>query len=203
MSRLALPVLLAMLVAAPAAAQPSAAEPNQSVGGGVQWAPPYTGRGEAPGVQATWRRWLSPHWGIGTDVRWGRRTTTREIDTPEQPGPGGITIHAQQGREERRTSSQGFGVGLLARGWAGRTSFIAGVGPGLFVDRTTHETRINEWQDAGESTFRSVGLQGLLEVDIRATSRVSAFVGIRMEWRDVRDAEGSFGYPTAGLRFAF
>ena len=203
MSRLLPPIVLVVLVAAPAAAQSAAHERSHSIGGGAQWAPPYSGRGEAPGVQASWRRWFSPHWGIGTDVRWGRKTTTREIDSAAQEGPGGIQIGAQQGREDRRLSSQGLAVGLLARASAGRASFIAGAGPGLFVDRMAHDTHINEWHDAGESTFRSVGVQGLMEVDVRATARLSVFVGVRMEWRDLRDAEGSFAYPTAGLRFAF
>jgi hypothetical protein len=32
---------------------------------------------------------------------------------------------------------------------------------------------------------------------------VSAFAGVRMELRDLRDSESSFGYPTAGVRFVF
>jgi len=102
-----------------------------------------------------------------------------------------------------RTSSYALGVGVLGTGSFGRLSFHAGAGPGFFVDRTTYETRASGHLESGSSALRSFGLQMLMELEVRVTSRLSAFAGLRSELRDVRDSESSSGYPTAGVRFAF
>jgi len=197
-------VALALLSTNPAAAQPPAEpEHRQSLGVGVQWALANTGRAVKPGLQVSWRRWLSPRVGVGTDVRFGALDTTREIDFPESTGPGGIIVRSQKGRERVRVASQGYGVGILARSLPGRVTVTAGIGPGLFVDRRTHDTRINEWSSDGTATLRSIGVQGTAEVEVRATRHVFVFAGLRMELRDVRDGESSFGYPAIGARVAF
>jgi hypothetical protein len=91
-------VALALLPANPAAAQPPVErEHRQSIGVGVQWALPNTGRAEKPGLQVSWRRWLSPRVGVGADGRFGVLATTREIDFPESTGPGGIIVRSQGG----------------------------------------------------------------------------------------------------------
>lgn len=74
------PVLLfALVVATPAAAQPPApAILNQSIDAGLQWALLISGRDATPGMQVAWRRWFSPHLGVGADVRWGQKHTIRE-----------------------------------------------------------------------------------------------------------------------------
>ena len=188
----------------PAAAQ-SRPDPelDQSISAGPQWALPYTRADAAPGIQAAWRRWFSPHFGIGTDFRWWRNTKTTEINSPAQTGPGGIPISAQLGREDRQTSSYGFGMGVLMKASAGRLSVIAGAGPGFFVDRTTHDTRINDMRNAGEITQHHLGIHMLAEVEVRASRRLSLFAGLRVEQRDVRALDTQTGYPTAGVRFAF
>ena len=112
-------------------------------------------------------------------------------------------IPPSQIRVDQQISSYGFGVGVLAKGSTGRLSFIGGAGPGFFVDSTMSETRANGMHDSGRSTLRSFGLHMLVEVDVRVTRRLSAFASLRSELRDVRDPESSFGYPTAGVRFAF
>jgi hypothetical protein len=197
-------LVLALLPPNPAAAQPPAdPEHRQSLGAGVQWALPNAGRTVKPGLQVSWRRWLSPRVGVGADARFGVLETTREIDFPESTGPGGIIVRSQQGRERVKVASQGYGFGLHARSLAGRMTVTAGVGPGLFVDRRTHDIRINDWFSDGTETQRSLGVQGTMEMEVRATSRVLVFAGLRMELRDVRDGESSSGYPAIGARVAF
>lgn len=192
------------MVTTAAATQPAAEDVhNQSIGGGAQWALPSSGRGGAPGVQVSWRRWFSPHLGIGTDFRLWREVMVTAIDFPAQTAPVGIAVPAQQGRDARRISSYGLGAGLLARESIGRLSLIGGVGPGFFVDRTAHDTRVNDSRSTGSDTLSSIGLFMLAEVEVRATSRLSVFAGFRGELRDVRVSESRSGYPTAGVRFAF
>ena len=204
MLRLMASVLLVLMVTNAAAAQPGADDVhNQSIGGGAQWALPSAGRGDAPGVQVSWRRWFSPYLGIGTDFRVRRASTVTEIDFPAQTAPGGIAVGSQQGRDARRISSYCLGAGLLARGSLGRLSLIGGAGPGFFVDRRAHDTRINDSRSSGSEAMSSIGLFMLAEVEVRATSRLSVFAGLRGELRDVRVSESSSGYPTAGIRFAF
>jgi hypothetical protein len=108
-----------------------------------------------------------------------------------------------QGSEGRRISSSGFGGGVLARSVVGRLSLIGGAGPGVFLDRSTNETRINAAEHAGSITVRSIGLSALVEMEARATRHLSAYVGLRVELRDVRYPDSSFGYPTVGGRIAF
>ena len=204
MARVMTSMLVAVLVSTPAAAQDTPQdEYNQSISAGAQWAVPHTWRGEAPGVQVSWRRWLSPRLGVGTDFRWWVRNTTAEINSPAQQGPQGVFVPRRQGREERQISSYGFGVGVLARESIGRLSLIGGAGPGFFVDRTKHDTEINGTRNTGSTTYSTLGAQFLVELELRATSHLAAFAGFRFEWRDFRTSESSSGYPTAGVRFAF
>jgi len=204
MRRETMVMFVALVMAAPAIAQPAAQDAhNQSVGGGAQWALPYSGRGDMPGVQASWRRWFSPHVGIGADVRWWRRNTTVEFNTPAQEGPAGALIAPARGRDDRQILSYGVGLGVLAQGSIGRLSLIGGAGPGFFVDRTIYQVRINDLQDEGRSTQRSIGVHTLAEIEFRATSRVSVFTGLRTELRNLRFPGSISGYPTAGARFAF
>ena len=197
-------MFVALVIAAPAIAQPAVeGAHNQSIGGGVQWALPYSGRGDTPGAQASWRRWFSPRVGIGADVRWWRRNTTDEFDTTFQEGPAGAGIAPGRGREDRQISSYGVGLGVLARGSIGRLSLIGGAGPGFFVDRSIYQRRINDLYHEGRSTQRSIGVHTLAEIEFRATSRVSVFAGLRTELRNLRFPGSTSGYPTAGARFAF
>jgi hypothetical protein len=202
MLRMPASMFLLLFCAVPAAAQPAPDPPNQSIGVGAQWAP-HSGRGEAPGVQVAWRRWFTPYLGVGTEFRWFQRDTAGEIDFPAQAAPGGVAVASQQGRDDRRVSSHGFSGGLLARTSIGRLTLIGGAGPGFFVERTRHDTVINGSRNAGSMTISSFGVQMLAEADLRVTNRLSAFAGLRMEIRDIRTMESSFGYPTAGVRVAF
>lgn len=203
MLRVTTAMFLAAVVSAPAAAQTTDAAHTQSLGAGAQWALPYSARDAPPGVQVSWRRWWSPYLGIGTDFRWWRNSTRTEVNFPTQQGPEGGVIRAQRGRDDRRISSYGLGVSALAKGSSGRLSYIVGAGPGLFVDRAVYEVHINEWNDVGSTTIRSVGVQMLGEVDVRARRHISVFAGLRFELRDVRFVQSGSGYPTAGVRFAF
>ena len=197
-------MLLAVIVATSADAQPAGeARHDQSIGAAAQWALPFSGRGAEPGVEASWRRWFSSHLGVGADFRWGIENATIEYNSPAQVSIEGVRIPAQQGRDDRRIASYGLGASIFAKGSAGRLSLIAGAGPGLFLDRTMHETLINGMHHSRSATQRSFGLHLLLEVDVRASDRLSAFIGLRSELADLRDLESSFGYPTAGVRFAF
>ena len=201
--RVTMSMLLAVIGSIPAAAQPARdAAHNQSIGAGTQWALPYAGRGN-PGVQVSWRRWFSPHVGIGTDVRWWGMRTTTEFNVPAHEGPGGTLIPSIVTRDDRRRSSYGVGAGVVARGWMGRLSLIAGAGPAFFADRTTYARRVDDRHESGSSPFRSFGAYMLAEAEVRATSRLSVFAGFRAELLDVRVFESSFAYPTAGVRFAF
>ena len=196
--------LLALGFATAAAAQPGPQpERRDSIGVGVHWALPMTGDDPTPGVQLTWRRWLSPRVGIGTDVRWWRTHTITGIDSPAQQGPGGIAIPSMEGQSDERISSASVGVGLLGRASAGRLSFVAGLGPGFFLDRRRHDTRINQSHNTGTTVQRSIGVQALMEADVRATERLTVFAGLRLELRDVRSLESNSGYPTLGVRFLF
>jgi hypothetical protein len=206
MLRTAALIFFAVAVARPAAAQPAPApEAGDSIGIGAHWAAPHPGGGEMPGLQASWRHWTSASLGIGADVRWWGRTTTRLFEVPARDGPNGSAVPARQGSEDESIRSAGVGVGLLGRMWMGPVSLIAGGGPGFFVDRSSHETRISETRepDTGTIEQRSVGLHGLLEMDVRATRRLSLFAGLRLELRDLRVAESNSGYLTGGVRLGF
>lgn len=203
MPRLTIVLLLALFGTTPAAAQSPAEHRDQSIGAAAHWALPHPGGTVRPGLQVTWRRWRSPRFGIGTDVRWWRRNITEEIDSPAQPGPEGVRIPAMQGRTDERLSSYSVGIALLGRTTAGRMSVIVGAGPGFFVEGRSHDTRINASHSTGSTTLRSFGVHGLTEIDLRATRRLSLFAGLRLELRDVRSMESNSGYPTAGVRFAF
>lgn len=187
-----LPPFVLVMAAVSASAQ-TVSEPVQSIGVGAQWALPYRPH-DGPGVQLSWRRWVGPHLGVGTDFRWFQRTKTTDVGSPG---------HGVRGQDVVRTSSSGFGVGVLGRQSAGRLSIAAGFGPGFFVDGSRHERQVNAQRDAGRHAERSVGIQATLELEVRATSRLSAFAGLRMELRDVRQSESRSGYPAAGIRFAF
>ena len=202
MLRLLTAMLLVVICSLPATAQSAPDASSQSIGAGAQWAP-HSGRGEAPGLQVAWRKWFTPYLGVGTEFRWFQRSTRTDIDFPGQPAPGGVVVPPQQGIEQQTVTSYGLGSALLARTSIGRLTLIGGAGPGFFVDRIVHDTRINDARNAGTTTFSSLGLHMVMEMEVRATARVSAFAGLRMELRDVRDAESSFGYPPAGVRFAF
>jgi hypothetical protein len=202
--RLMLSMLFVATFTAPAAAQPGqGVAPDQSVGAGAHWALPHPGGDAKPGLQFAWRRWFSPQFGVGTDFRWWGRSTTTEISSPEQVRQDGVVIPSRQGRDDHRISSYGFSAGVLTKGTIGRLSLIGGAGPGFFVDRTTHERRLDGLRDGGSITVRSIGVQMLVEVEVRATNRLSAFAGLRMEIRDLRASDSSSAYPTAGARFAF
>jgi hypothetical protein len=187
MLRLSALILVGTTVATSASAQPE--DNRNQISGGAQWALPYSGPDDKPGVQLSWRRWLSPRLGIGTDLRVWRSTTTDEFGPRRQ--------------ETRERSSYGFGVAVLGRESIGRLSLIGGAGPGFFVDRAVHEGRIGDLRDAGSSTQQSIGLHMLAEVEVRAVRSLSLFAGLRIELRDVRTFESSSGYPTTGVRVAF
>jgi hypothetical protein len=202
--RVLLSMLFVAIVALPAAAQPAqSAVHDQSIGAGAQWALPHPARAAHPGLQLAWRRWFSHRVGVGTDFRWWGRSTTTEITSPAQTRQDGVVIPSMQGRDDNRISSYGLGAGILTKGSIGRLSLIGGVGPGFFVDRSAHERRLDGLRDGGSITVRSIGVQMLVEVEARATSRLSAFAGLRMEIRDLRASDSSSAYPTAGVRFAF
>ena len=202
MLRPMLSMLLMAMTAVSAAAQPASEPVRNQISGAAQWALPYPGGGSTPGVMLSWRRWISPYLGIGTDARWWRRRSVTEFNSPAQDGPSGV-IPAFQGRDERKIVSLGFGVGALARGSIGRLSLVGGVGPGFYIDRSAHESRINDRHQARSDTQLSLGVQGLAELEVRVTSRLSGFAGLRIELRDVRYPDSTSGYPTAGVRFAF
>jgi hypothetical protein len=194
----------ALLVTTAASAQPA---PNlahtQSIAGGVQWAMPYSGHGEPPGGLASWRSWFSTRVGIGTEFRWFGRYSTSELISSSAPDPRGNALALVHGIDDRWINSYGAGVDMLAQGSIGRLSLIGGLGPGFFVDRTRYAKGINDTHETGSTTRSSIGLHALVELDARATSRLSVFAGLRIEVRDLGTFDSSFGYPAVGFRFAF
>jgi hypothetical protein len=192
MPRLIAAVVLATVVAVPAAAQSSDPARTHAIGAGAQWGSPYSGARMTAGMQASWQSWFGPHFGAGAHVRWKTLQTTRVATAP-----------GLETRDEDRRSSYGFGMGLLGRIPAGRLSLIAGAGPGVFVDRRAHESLLNGTKHSGSETIRSIGLQGVMEIDVRVTDHLSAFAALHIEWRELRSAESSSGYPAAGVRVVF
>ena len=173
---------LVSIVAVPAAAQPPAgAELNQSIDAGLQWALLISASDATPGMQVSWRRLAFTalrrrnRWALGTETHDHRISIS-----PAQPGPDGVLIPAMRGREDRRIPSDGFGGGVLARSVVGRLSLIGGAGTGVFLDRSTNETRVNAAEHARSITVRSIGLYALVEMEARATRRLSAYVGLRV-----------------------
>jgi outer membrane protein with beta-barrel domain len=185
-------VLLAAAIAAPAAAQTGPApERLHSIGVGVHTAAPYRA-GDAPGIQGSWVRWVKPRVGIEAEMRWwtGRRIT-------DSIGPT-LRLH-----DEEKQTSYAVGVSVVARAGAGRLSVLGGIGPGFFADRWNNVTTANGETRSTGSSYSTVGVQGLMEMDVRLTNRASLFAGLRIELRDPGDAESLFGCPTVGVRFAF
>ena len=204
MSRVTMVALLALIGAPPAAAQPAPeVSHDQSIAAGAQWGLPYSGLGEPPGVEGSWRRWFSPRFGVEADFRWFGRHTTSEFNSLAQEDPDRVVIQSARGRDDRRISSYGLAVCVLGKGSIGRLSLIVGAGPGLSTDRTTYTRRISDRLEAGTSTITSIGVHTLAEIDVRATSRLSAFAGLRIDLRDLRFPESASGYPAVGVRFAF
>jgi hypothetical protein len=146
----------------------------------------------SPGVDASWRRWFGPYLGLGAGLRW------KQVKSTDDAGPPGV-----EWVDHLTHTSYAAGVGLLGRMTAGRVSLVGGTGPGLFVERRAHDTRVNGVLQPSTETYRSVGLQGLIEFDVRVTRRLSAYAGLHLEWRDLRSSESSSGYPSAGLRLVF
>ena len=202
-SRMTMIALLVLIGAPPAAAQPAPDSHDQSVAAGAQWGLPHSGRGEPPGVEGSWRRWFSPRIGVGADFRWFARNTSSEFGSPTGEDAERVVVQSAPGRDDRRISSFGLGICVLGKGSIGRLSLIVGAGPGLSTGRTTYTRRINDRHEAGTSTLTSIGVHTLAEIDVRATSRLSVFAGLRIDLRDLRFPESASGYPAAGLRFAF
>jgi hypothetical protein len=203
MSRVTMVALLALIGALPAAAQPAPDSRDQSIAAGAQWGLPYSGRGEPPGVEGSWRRWFSPRIGVGADFRWLSRNTSSGFGSATGEDAERVVVQSAPGRDDRRISSYGLCVCVLGRGSVGRLSLIVGAGPGLSTDRTAYTRRINDRHEAGTSTLTSIGVHTLAEIDVRATSRLSVFAGLRIDLRDLRSPESASGYPALGLRFAF
>lgn len=189
---LVLPAVLVLAAGSAAAQRVRDPARSQSVGGGLQWGTPQPSARMSPGVDASWRRWFGPYLGLGADVRWKQ---VRRIDEAGQPGVEWV--------DEVSHTSYAAGLGLLGRVTAGRVSLVGGTGPGVFVERRAHDTRVNGVRQPSTETYRSVGVQGLVEVDVRVTRRLSAYAGLHLEWRDLRSSESSSGYPAAGLRLVF
>jgi hypothetical protein len=158
--------------------------PDQSIGGGVQWALPHTGH-DAPGIQVSWHRVRQRGAGVGADVRWWRRRTS------DQSAAGPVP---------RDESSYAASVLVMGRTSPIRgLSMTFGVGPGIFVERSD----VLDSRRGGSSTASTVGVHGLAELNVQITHRVFAYAGLHAERRDFRHAESLSGYPVAGVRFAF
>ena len=186
------PFALALALASPAAAQSSDPARTHAIGAGAQWGAPTASARLTPGVQLSWQRWLGPHLGVGAHVRWKTLETSRIADTERLDT-----------RDDETRSSYGFGAEVLGRLPAGRLSLIVGIGPGVFVERQAYESLVNGTRHTGSDSFRTIGLQGLIEIDVRVADHLSAFAGLHVEWREFRSAESSMGYPAAGLRVVF
>jgi hypothetical protein len=170
------PLLFVVLSSAaePLCAQPAQRVPlTRSIGGGVQWA-----MLPEPPVTAT----------PGALVSWRRWSSPRVGIGSE------FRWRRNTSDDGDRLSSYGFGFDVLARGLMERVSLIGGAGPGFFTDTT---------KDATSRTRSTFGIHAVMEMEVRATRRLSAFAGLRIEWRDLSSSESSFGYPAAGIRFAF
>ena len=82
-------LLIALVFANRAAAQtPAARGLTQSIEAGVQWANLISASDATPGMQVAWRRWFSPHLGVGGDVRWGQKHEIREFSSFGYPTAG-------------------------------------------------------------------------------------------------------------------
>jgi hypothetical protein len=146
----------------------------------------------SPGVEGSWRHWFGPRLGVGADVRW------KQLRSTDEGGPPGVDWV-----DDVTHTSYAVGGSLMGRAVAGRVSLVGGAGPGVFVERRAHDTRIDGVLQSTNETYRSVGIQGLVEIDLRVTNRLSAFAGLHLEWRDLRSSESSTGYPAAGVRITF
>ena len=194
--RMAVAFVVAMAAAAPAAAQPPRqSAPVQSIGAGTQWGPPSSGAHLEPGVFLSWTRRFSPRLGVEIDFRWASRNRTSQFTS--------LAFPSERGEEVNLTSSYAVGGAIVVRESIGRLSLSGGAGPGFFADRTRHERQIGNLRDASLNTVRTIGVLGLVDLNLRVTNRLSAFAGLRLEFRDFTDGEGNMGYPAAGVRFAF
>lgn len=195
--------LLALAVAAPAAAQSQPAPRTQSIGGGVQFVYPIDGGyiNGTPGANASWRRWFGPNLGVEGAFGWWRRSTSTEFSSPAVDNAYG-GVPAMEGFSRSRMSAYSVGVNVLGRIPAGRVAVIVGGGPGVFLDRSTYEARLNAQRFSGSANRRQFGLQMAAELEVMATDRVALFGGLRGEMRG-RDIEGLVGYPTVGVRVGF
>lgn len=166
--------LMMSTVLAVCVAVPAAAQPAQ---------PPEHNQSIGAGVQ------FAAPYGPGTAP--GVQVSWRQWHGPRLGTGADFRWHNYDRISSYTISSYSLGVSVLGRSTAGRVSLIGGAGPGFFVERLPSQT------------LRSFGLQGLGEFDVLLTNHISVFAGLHIELRDIRHADNSSGYPTAGIRVAF
>lgn len=203
---LILTAAVALALAAPAAAQaPQQPSLGHSIAGGAQWAFPVSDvdlKGSA-GVNASWRYFTGPHLGIEGTFGWWQKNEKGQYHSDGFTTPDGAVYGAMNATYEQRLSTYGLGFNVLGRIPIGRAAIVMGGGPGYFIEHGDANANVNGTAYANSDTGNHFGVQGLAEVEVRATGRLSVFGGLRLELRDVRYADSGFAYPIVGLRLGF
>jgi outer membrane protein with beta-barrel domain len=199
-----LAAILGLALAAPATAQPATF--NQSIGGGAHFISAFDNpdlRNE-PGLNASWRYWAGNHLGVEASFNWFGHDRSTDFSMPSFTMPDGTITDPMHVSVSATSSWYGLGFNVLGRIPIGsRTSVVAGGGPGFYHERGRNEENFNGAMHVITGDASHFGLQGLTELEVRATDRLSVFGGMHIQWRDVRYPDAGFAYPIVGVRMGF
>jgi hypothetical protein len=195
---LTLSALAFLLAAATAAAQPAPhAARRQSIGASAQWMYSMSGESNfdgAAGLNVSWRYWTPSPLGIEAVFAWWKGVVHGGDDFVGSPW---------RFRYEDRVSAHSAAFNVLGRIPAGRAAIIVGGGPGYYRMRGRYQSEMDGRGYSSGGTSHDFGVQGLVELEVRATDWFSVAGGVRLELRDASHAMGGFTYPTVGARIAF
>jgi hypothetical protein len=205
---LVIAALLALAAVMPAGAQSPSPVFHQSVGSGIRWLYPISLEGSSdvngsPGATASWRYWTGPHFGVEGAFGWWSKDHHGEYHSGGYMTPGGYVQDQVDMTYQSSLSYYGLGGNILGRIPIGRAAVVAGGGPGFFVERGHYEQRFNGQRDSNTHTGHHFGVEGLMELEVRATDRFSVFGGLHVELRSIDNADSGFTYPVLGARMAF
>lgn len=185
-------------LAATVAAQPVQPARTQSLAAAAQWAYPLDGGplNGSLGLNLSYQWWFLEHLGVEGTFGWWRATQSYGFHS-SGPGGGGTDIDSYSKTE---FSAYSLGVNFIGRAPMGRAALIAGGGPGVYQETGRYDVRFNGQAFSGTSSRSHFGVQGVIEVEVKANDAFAVFGGLRVEVRDTSSLDSSCAYPAVGVK---